>query len=101
MTVFKVGASWKSNEKNTWRVGFSYGEQPIPSSEVLFNILAPGLMETHMTVGWTNERPNGNVMSWSLMYAPAKKITGVSTFDPLQSITLKMSQLELEFAYRF
>ena len=101
MTVFKAGVSWQSNEKNTWRVGFSYGEQPIPSSEVLFNILAPGIMETHMTVGWTNERPNGNIMSWSLMYAPPKTVTGVSTFDPLQSITLEMSQLELEFAYRF
>jgi long-chain fatty acid transport protein len=101
MTVYKAGFSWNSDDKNTWRFGFSFGEQPIPSSEVLFNIMAPGVMETHLTVGWTSERPSGNVMSWSLMYAPPKEITGPSTFDPLQSITLEMSQFELEFAYRF
>ena len=101
MTVYKAGIEWQSNDKNTWRFGFSYGEQPIPSSEVLFNIMAPGVMEHHLTAGWTSERPNGGVMSWSLMYAPSKEITGTSTFDPTQSIKLEMSQLELEFAYRF
>jgi long-chain fatty acid transport protein len=101
VTVFKAGVAFNSDDKNTWRFGFSYGEQPIPDSEVLFNILAPGVMEYHMTVGWTSERPSGNVMSWSLMYAPSKEITGASTFDPTQTIKLEMSQLELEFAYRF
>ncbi len=101
MTVYKAGIEWQANETSTWRVGYSYGEQPIPSSEVLFNILAPGVMETHMTVGWTSERSNGNVLSMSLMYAPEKTITGASTFDPTQTIQLKMSQLEFEIAYRF
>jgi long-chain fatty acid transport protein len=101
VTVFKAGVAFQSNERNTWRLGVSYGEEPIPSSEVLFNILAPGVMEYHFTAGWTSERSNGNVMSWSVMYAPSKEITGTSTFDPTQSITLEMSQFELEFAYRF
>ncbi len=101
MTVYKVGLSWDADDSNTWRFGYSYGEQPIPSSEVLFNILAPGVMEHHLTIGWTSVRSNGSVMSWSLMYAPTKEISGVSTFDPLQTIDLEMQQLELEFAYRF
>ena len=101
MTVYKAGFEWQANETSTWRVGYSYGEQPIPSSEVLFNILAPGVMESHMTVGWTSERASGSVLSMSLMYAPEKKITGVNTFDPTQTIQLEMSQLEFEVAYRF
>ena len=101
MTVYKVGVEWAANDNNTWRVGYSYGEQPIPDSEVLFNILAPGVMEQHLTVGWTSRRSNGNVMSMSLMYAPKKTVKGTSTFDPTQIITLEMSQLEFEFAYRF
>jgi long-chain fatty acid transport protein len=101
VTAFKAGIEWQANEKNTWRFGIGYAEQPIPSSEVIFNIMAPGVMEYHLTAGWTSERPNGNVMSWSLMYAPSKEVSGQSTFDPIQSITLEMSQLELEFAYRF
>jgi long-chain fatty acid transport protein len=101
VTVYKAGVSFNADDRNTWRFGFSYGEQPIPSSEVLFNILAPGVMEYHLTAGWTGERPNGNIMSLSLMYAPTTEVSGVSTFDPIQTITLEMSQLEIEFAYRF
>ena len=101
MTVYKAGFEWQADDSNTWRIGFSYGEQPIPSTEVLFNILAPGVMEQHMTVGWTNERANGNVLSMSLMYAPEKTVTGANTFDPTQTIQIEMSQLEFEVAYRF
>ena len=101
MTIYKAGVSFDADDKNTWRFGFSYGEQPIPSSEVLFNIMAPGVMEYHLTAGWMSERPNGNIMSLSFMYAPSKEVSGVSTFDPIQTITLEMSQMEIEFAYRF
>jgi len=101
MTVYKLGLAWDSDDKNTWRFGYSFGDQPIPSSEMLFNILAPGVMEHHFTVGWTSERSSGNVMSLSLMYAPESTVSGTSPFDPTQTIELKMKQLELEFAYRF
>jgi long-chain fatty acid transport protein len=100
MDVFKIGFEWAADENNTWRVGYSYGEQPIPSSEVLFNILAPGVMEQHMTVGWTRRRDNGHIMSFSFMYAPSKEVSGNNAFD-IQPITLEMSQLEFEFAYSF
>ena len=101
MTVYKFGLAWNSDDKNTWRFGYSVGDQPIAPSEVLFNILAPGVMEQHFTFGWTSERANGNVMSVSLMYAPETTVSGTSPFDPTQIIELKMKQLELEFAYRF
>ena len=100
MDVFKVGFEWAADEDNTWRFGYSYGEQPIPGSEVLFNILAPGVMEQHMTVGWTHRRPNDHIMSFSFMFAPKTEVTGNNAFD-IQPITLEMSQLEFEFAYRF
>ena len=34
----------------TWRAGYAYGQQPIPTSEVMFNILAPGVIEQHATL---------------------------------------------------
>ena len=101
MTVYKLGLAWNADDKNTWRFGYSYGDQPIPTSEMLFNIMAPGVMEQHFTIGWTSERASGNVMSLALMYAPSKKVAGTSTFDPTQTIELEMSQIDLEFAYRF
>ena len=101
MTTYKLGIEWQQNERNTLRFGYSYGEQPIQSADVLFNILAPGVMEQHITLGWTRRRANGGALNFALMYAPEKSVTGPSMFDPTQTIELKMSQLEFEFGISF
>jgi len=101
MTVYKIGAEWQANEKNTWRFGYSYGEQPVQSADVLFNILAPGIMEQHFTIGLTRQRDNGGAWSFSFMYAPENTVSGPSMFDPTQTIDLKMSQMEFEVGFRF
>jgi long-chain fatty acid transport protein len=101
MTTYKIGIEWASDQYNLWRFGYSYGEQPVQEADVLFNILAPGVMEQHFTIGWTRNRSNGHQFSLAFMYAPENDITGPSLFDPAQTITLSMSQFELEFSYRF
>lgn len=101
MTTFKIGAEWQANNDYTWRFGYSYGEQPIQPADVLFNILAPGVMEQHITFGLTKRNPNGGDWSMSLMFAPENSVTGVNMFDPTQTIELKMNQLELEFSYHW
>ena len=101
MTTFKLGFEWQTNENNTWRFGYSYGEQPIQDEDVLFNILAPGVMESHLTVGWTTRRPDGSAWNFSFMYAPENDVSGPSMFDPTQTIKLEMSQLEFEVGFSF
>ena len=101
MTTYKLGFEWQADEKNTWRFGYSYGEQPIQSADVLFNLLAPGVMEQHITVGLTRARDNGGEWIFSFMFAPEKSVTGPSMFDPTQTIELSMSQLEFEVGFRF
>ena len=59
MTTFKLGVEWTHNDSRVWRFGYSYGEQPIQSADVLFNILAPGVMEQHFTVGMTQRTSSG------------------------------------------
>jgi len=111
MTVYKIGAQWSSGNDWTWRVGLSQGDQPIPDREVMFNILAPATMETHITAGFTRSLSSGNEMSMAFMYAPNKKVTGGpaanpmnpadsgNPFDPFQTISLDMDQWEIEFSY--
>jgi len=109
MTAYKLGFEWQRDEKNTWRFGYSYGEQPIRSPDVVFNILAPGVMEQHITFGWTHQRSNGHALTLSFMYAPQVKVIGPNVFDqtpaapttPPQTIELKMDQVEFEVGYRF
>ena len=84
-----------------WRAGISHGEQPIKSSEVMFNILAPAVIEDHITFGFTKKMRQGNELSVALMYAPNGDVTGPNPFDPTQSIKIEMYQWEVEVGYRW
>jgi long-chain fatty acid transport protein len=99
MTVFKFGTQWKQNERWTWRGGFSYGAQPIPSSQVLFNILAPGVQEWHITTGLTHALTNKDDLNFAFMYSPSKTVSGPNPLSPGQTIDLNMYQLSFQFGW--
>ena len=98
MTVIKIGYQWQAGDM-TWRVGVSTGDQPIPSSEVVFNILAPGVVEEHITFGFTKQIDAQSSFNFAAMYAPSVSVDGTNTFDPAQEIELEMDQYELAFTY--
>jgi long-chain fatty acid transport protein len=99
MTTYKIGAQWAANDSLDLRVGFSSGDQPIPTSEMTFNILAPGVIEQHFTFGMTKTLESGNQLNFAFMYAPEETVTGPQNFDPTQMVTFEMDQFELEFSY--
>jgi len=99
MTIYKAGLAWSSSETWTWRLGFSYGKQPIPETQMTFNILAPGVMEEHITAGFTMKQSKNHELSVAVMYAPNKSVTGPQNFDPTQTVTFKMHEFELEASY--
>jgi long-chain fatty acid transport protein len=99
MAVYKAGARYKAGEDWTWRFGYSYGKQPIPNDQMTFNILAPGVMQSHFTTGFTLERTPGRQFNMSFMYAPNNKVTGPNNFDPTQTVTFEMYQWEVEASY--
>ena len=106
MTVVKLGYEWKTDDTWTWRLGYSFGDQPIPESEVVFNILAPGVMEDHFTFGFTRALDSASDFNFALMYAPSVSVSGPNAFDsgplpsdPFQTIELEMDQYELAASY--
>jgi len=108
MTIIKLGLQWARTEQWTYRFGYSYGEQPIPSSmtlgnfdnEVMFNIIAPGVIEQHATFGFTYTFANLSELDFSLMYAFENDVKGLNPLDPTaQTIELTMSQWELGIGY--
>lgn len=101
MTVYKFGAAWKANADSTWYFGYSFADQPIDSSEVLFNILAPGVVEQHFTAGYSRKLANGNSWAIAAMYAPTEEVRGPNPLDPAQTIEIAMDQIEFEFSYTF
>jgi len=109
IVIYKLGYQWETSPQWTWRVGASVGENPIPSSETLFNIIAPGVMETHLTGGFTWTTSQNSEFSMAAMYAPENKISGANPLaggtngNASQNIELYMTQWELtaSWAWKF
>jgi long-chain fatty acid transport protein len=108
MTIIKLGLQWARTEQWTYRFGYSYGEQPIPSSmtlgnfdnEVMFNILAPAVPEQHVSFGFTYTFANQSELDFSLVHAFENDVKGLNPLDPTaQTITLTMSQWEVGLGY--
>jgi len=101
MTILKLGYTWKTNNGMTWRVGFSHGDQPVPEKDVTFNIIAPGVIEQHYTVGFSKELASGREFTFAFMYAPEKCVTGPDLFTPGQTVELCMNQFALNAGISF
>ena len=99
MTIIKLGYQWMSGTDWTWRVGLSNGDQPIPDTETIFNIIAPAVVETHLTGGFTKKLGSNSELSAALLFVPYADVQGTSAFDPNQTIKLEMSQWEAEVSY--
>lgn len=99
VTAHKFGVAWKTAANSPWtfRAGASHAQNPVESQEVLFNVLAPGVIERHFTFGTSYLMQNGREFSLMLMYAPEEQVKGRNSFDPTQTIELRMHQFELEF----
>ena len=76
-----------------------YVHQPIKGSNVLFNILAPGVQEWHLTGGLTHTLSNKDELSFAFMYSPQKTVTGPNLMSAGQSIDLSMTQFSLQFGW--
>jgi long-chain fatty acid transport protein len=103
MTTVKGGVQLRAGEGWTWRAGYSYGKQPIPGSEVLFNILAPGVQQKHLTFGFSKLVKDTQEISIAVMRSFAQKVTGPNPLEVpgLQSIELKMDQWDFELSWSF
>ncbi len=101
MTIFKIGLQWARSEQWTYRFGYSYGEQPIQETSIMFNILAPGVIEQHATFGFTYTFANASELDFSFAYAFNKDIKGPNPLEVpgQQTIELSMYQWEVGIGY--
>ena len=100
MMIFKVGFEAVVAEEWQVRAGYSYGDQPIPETEVMFNIMAPAVNNSHISLGFTKEIKD-HALNFAVTHALNNKISGTNPFDPAQTIELEMNQWEFELGFRF
>ncbi len=81
-TVYKFGVSYEQSKTLTLRAGFSFLDQPIPASQTFFNILAPGVVEKHLTVGATWTTAGGGEITVAYMHAFKENVNGSGSIPP-------------------
>jgi len=110
INVYKLGMEWQQSANMTWRAGMNVGDNPVKSRDVTFNIIAPGVITTHYTLGGTYAMSKESEVTFAYMYAPENSVSGSSMFNNLGfgatyggTETIKMSQqsLGVQFGWKY
>ncbi len=78
VNVWKLGVEYASSERWTWRAGYNHSDNPIRSADVTFNILAPGVVQDHLTLGLTYTTSSGGKWTVAYMHAFENTVQGAS-----------------------
>ena len=114
--VWKLGMEFKASQNMTFRAGYSHTDNPIQGAdlagcmagsencgEVTLNILAPGVIEDHITLGMTYTLESGNELTVAYMHGFENEVSGQG-FDPMTGAprgidTIQMYQNALGIQY--
>jgi len=101
--VWKLGVEYQYSKNLTLRAGYNHGDNPIKAADVTFNILAPGVVQDHLTLGFTYVTASGGELSMSYMHAFSESVTGTSLLGLMTGAggndTIKMHQDAIGIAY--
>jgi long-chain fatty acid transport protein len=81
VTTLKVGLSHRWSSDLTLRAGYSHSRQPVPAGETFFNILAPGVVQDHYTLGLTWRMGSGE-LSGLYTCGAGKPVNGAGSIPP-------------------
>jgi long-chain fatty acid transport protein len=101
VTTTKLGASYAYSDALTVRAGYNHSTQPIRTSDTLFNILAPGVIQDHVTLGATWVLADKSEVSLSYIHAFEETVSGSNSLQGFGGgeANLKMYQDSLGVAY--
>ena len=97
--VLKLGAEYKLDDKMTLRAGYNHTNNPIQSRDAMFNILAPGVVQDHLTLGMSYAVNKTSDLTVSYMHAFKHSVTGPDYLGAGGNDTIKMYQDSLGVAY--
>jgi long-chain fatty acid transport protein len=82
ITAPKVGVEYQVNNRLTLRGGYNHSGVPFSSSQTFFNLLAPGIVQSHATGGATWSFRGGKEISLAYFHAFQKTVNGVNSIPP-------------------
>ncbi|KPK07832.1 MAG: long-chain fatty acid transporter [Betaproteobacteria bacterium SG8_39] len=100
--VWKLGVEYQWNQRLTLRGGYNHSDNPIQARDVTFNILAPGVIEDHVTLGFTYQLEGNSEITMAYMHGFKNSVSGPATnpyFNVGGTETIEMSQDSLGIAW--
>jgi len=98
MDIVKLGVEYKYSPTMTLRAGYSHTDAPMTGADVTFNILAPAVIEDHITLGMTYAMDKDSNLTVSYAHALENTITGNYLLGAGTG-NIKMSQNSIGIAY--
>lgn len=101
--VWKLGLEYRYNDRLTLRGGYNHSDNPIQAKDVTINILAPGVVQDHLTLGLTYVTPSNGELTLAYMHAFQNSVTGSSLFNsfgvPAGNEKIQMYENAIGIAY--
>jgi len=102
INVIKLGVQWQASPNWTLRAGYNRGDNPIKSADVTLNILAPGVIKDHFTLGGTMTIDKESEVSFFYMHARKNSVESTSLlFNVNESISMYQNSIGIQYSKKF
>jgi long-chain fatty acid transport protein len=103
VTAYKIGVKHRLNDKVALMAGYNYGKSPIGPEDTGLNVIAPGVVEQHVSLGFERKLTPKSKIIASYVHAFENEVKGNDLTVPpgvnLGGYDLKMKQDAIGVAY--
>jgi long-chain fatty acid transport protein len=82
ITAPKAGLDYRVNSALTLRGGYNHSGVPFDGTQTFFNLLAPAVVQNHVTLGATWSLLNGKEINVNYLHAFGGTVNGASSIPP-------------------
>jgi long-chain fatty acid transport protein len=104
--AWKIGVEYQWSPSLTLRAGYNKSDNPITARDVTFNILAPGVIEEHVTLGFTYSIGKTTELTMAYMHAFENSVSGpannpYSNVGGTETLTMSEDSLGIALGWKF
>lgn len=99
--AWKLGAVYQPNRQWTVRAGYNQGSNPVQARDITFNLVAPGVVTRHATLGVTYQMAAGNEWTVSGMHGLESSVSGPSPMlGGLEKVSMHQTSIGVAYGWK-
>jgi long-chain fatty acid transport protein len=102
VSALKIGIEYQWDSRLVLRAGYNHSDNPVQARDVTFNILAPGVVQDHLTLGFTYGLGGNSELTLAYMHAFENSVSGPASnpyFNVGGTETIRLSEDSLGVAW--